>query len=59
MPTLSTLYGIIIKMYWDEHPPTHFHAKYGEFEAQVSIETLEIINGRLPRGATVLVREWG
>jgi hypothetical protein len=59
MPTLSTFYGIIIKMYWDEHPPPHFHARYGEFEAQVSIETLEIINGRLPRGATVLIKEWG
>ncbi len=29
-------------MYWDEHPPPQFHAKYGEFEAQVSIETLEL-----------------
>lgn len=59
MPTVSVFYGIIIKMFWDEHPPPHFHAKYGEFEAQVSIETLEIIKGRLPHGATVLVKEWG
>lgn len=59
MPTLSIFYGIVIKMYWDDHPPPRFHAKYGEFEAQISIDTLEIINGKLPHGATVLVREWG
>ena len=55
--TLSTIYGIIIKMYWDEHPPPHSHANYGKFEAQVSIETLEIVDGKLPRGATVSARE--
>ena len=59
MPTVSVFYGIIIKMYWDEHPPPHFHAQYGEFEAQVSIKTLEIIKGKLPHSATVLVKEWG
>lgn len=57
MPAVSVFYGIIIKMYWDEHPPPHFHAKYGEFEAQINIETLEIIKGKLPHGATVLVKE--
>ena len=59
MPTISMFYGILIRMYWDEHPPPHFHAEYGEFEAQINIQTLEIIKGRLPTGAMILVKEWG
>jgi len=39
-------------------PPPHFHAIYGEFDAQVSIDTLEILRGHLPRRVHVLVIEW-
>jgi len=41
-----------------KHPPPHFHARYGEFEATVDIGTLEVIEGQLPRRALNLVREW-
>jgi hypothetical protein len=33
MPTISTFYGIIIQMFFDDHVPPHFHAKYAEFKA--------------------------
>ena len=58
MPTISIFYGILIKMYWDDHAPPHFHAEYGGAEAMVNIQTLEIIRGKLPHGATMLVKEW-
>ena len=58
MPTLSTFFGISIRMYYDDHAPSHFHAYYGEHEAKVSIETLEIIAGKLPRRALAMVVEW-
>ncbi len=58
MPRISAFYGIVIAMYFDDHPPPHFHARYGEHEAQVSILTGEILNGTLPRRAYALVREW-
>jgi hypothetical protein len=45
MPTISEFFGILIRMYWDDHPPPHFHALYGEHEAQYNIATLDIING--------------
>ena len=45
-------------MYVREHLPSHFHAVYGEFEANVSIDNGEVIEGRLPRNARRLVREW-
>lgn len=58
MPTISAFYGILVRMFYNDHPPPHFHARYGEFEATVAIETLEIIEGELPTRAFHLVREW-
>lgn len=58
MPTISEFFGIVIRMYWEDHPPPHFHALYGEFEAQYDIATLDILQGSLPRRAHALVVEW-
>lgn len=58
MPTISEFLGILIRMYYDDHNPPHFHAYYGEFEAIISIETLEILDGSLPRRVKALVIEW-
>lgn len=58
MPTISVFYGIIIRMFFDEHSPPHFHAEYGEFKASFSILSLEIMEGRLPRRALELVLDW-
>lgn len=40
MPRLSTLRGIVIAMYWDDHPPPHFHASYAGRDIVVSIDPL-------------------
>ena len=45
-------------MNYSEHLPPHFHAQYGEYEAQVGIATGEIVNGSLPGRARAMVREW-
>lgn len=58
MPRISEFYGIVIAMYWTDHPPPHFHAIYGEHDAQVVIATGEVIGGELPRRAQRLVTEW-
>ena len=58
MPTISAFYGIFVRMFFNDHVPPHFHARYGESEATINIETLEIIQGQLPRRALNLVREW-
>ncbi len=57
MPELSRFLGIVILMYYRDHPPPHFHARYGEFEAKFSIETGNIIEGNMPKRAASLVRE--
>ena len=58
MPELSRFYGIIIRMFYGDHPPPHFHAVYQGEEVQVGIESLEVIKGRMRRRALVLVLEW-
>jgi hypothetical protein len=42
MPTISSFYGILIRMFFDDHAPPHFHARYGEFEATIDLDSLEI-----------------
>jgi hypothetical protein len=58
MPTIAYFYGISIKMFFNEHPPPHFSAAYGGQEANVSIETGEVIEGRLPANAARFVKQW-
>jgi hypothetical protein len=58
VPTISAFYGILIRMFFNDHPPPHFHARYGEFEVTIAIDTLEVIEGELPNRALSLVREW-
>jgi hypothetical protein len=58
MPEISRFYGIIIALYYNEHNPPHFHAKYGEFQAEIEISTLQILNGDLPKHAKNMVLEW-
>ena len=45
-------------MYFADHVPPHFHARYAEHEALVAIEDGAVVAGRLPRRAQALVREW-
>jgi hypothetical protein len=51
-------FGIAIRMYFDEHPVPHFHAYYGDDNAAIAVDTLEILEGRLPGRALALVLEW-
>jgi hypothetical protein len=55
MPRISAFYGIVIATYFDDHPPPHFHARFGEFEAQIAISTAEVLHGSLRRRALGLI----
>jgi hypothetical protein len=48
MPRISVFYGIVVTMYSSDHAPPHFHARYGEYEAQIAIDTGEPLAGGLP-----------
>ena len=58
MPEISRFFGIVIKMYFDEHPPPHFHAEYGDYKAVVDIHGLVVVGGFLPPRVLGLVVEW-
>ena len=58
MPELSRFFGIVIRMYFNDHAPAHFHAVYGSHEALIEIDTLALYRGELPRRAMALVLEW-
>ncbi len=57
MPIISRFLGIIIMMYWQDHSPPHFHAKYGEYKITVDIQT-GVIEGKFPKRALKHVLEW-
>ena len=57
MPEISRFLGIVIRMYYRDHPPAHFHAEYGDREITVDIET-ETVRGHFPRKALAAVLEW-
>ena len=58
MPEISRFFGIVIKMYFDDHPPPHFHAIYGDAEVQIRIDPFGLISGSLPPRALAMVAEW-
>ncbi|CAN5235762.1 DUF4160 domain-containing protein [soil metagenome] len=58
MPQISTFLGIVIRMFYRDHNPPHFHAVYAEHEGLIDINNLELIGGKLPPRVLGLVIEW-
>ena len=58
VPRISEFYGIVIEMYFADHPPPHFHARYGDAQATIVIATSDVLAGALPGRALGLVRQW-
>lgn len=58
MPEISRFLGIIIKMFFEDHAPPHFHAEYQGNKALFSIKTGEIIAGKLPKKESAIVTAW-
>ena len=58
MPAISHFFGIVITMYYDDHPPPHFRVRYGGQKALVAIDTLSLIRGQLLPRVLGLVVEW-
>ena len=48
MPTIAWFYGIAIQMFYNDHQPPHFHARYGRAKAVVRLSDGEVIAGELP-----------
>jgi hypothetical protein len=57
MPEISRFFGIVIKMFFDDHNPPHFHAEYSSDLALIDIRNLSVFSGRLPPRVMGLVIE--
>ncbi len=58
MPEIARFYGIIIRMYYRDHAPPHFHAEYGEHELLVTISPAGVLGGDAPSRVRSMVLEW-
>lgn len=58
MPTISRFFGLTITMYFDDHPPPHFHVRSAGHGAKIRIDTLEVLAGDLPRRELRLALAW-
>ncbi|HEV2790084.1 MAG TPA: DUF4160 domain-containing protein [Solirubrobacterales bacterium] len=58
MPRISSFYGIVVTMYYEDHPPPHFHVRHGDEEAKIGISNGRVLAGSLSGRALRLVREW-
>ena len=58
MPEICRFFSIIIKMYYDDHNPPHFHAEYQGLKAVFDIRTGQKTKGKFPKGETKLVEAW-
>jgi hypothetical protein len=58
MPEVSRFFGIIITMNYNDHAPPHFHVRYSDHKALISIQTLTLLEGRLSPRVFGLIMEW-
>jgi len=58
MPEISRFFGIIIAIFFDDHNPPHFHARYGDYSGAIRIDDFALIESFLPPRALGLVIEW-
>lgn len=49
--------GIVIRMYYRDHEPPHFHAQHGEHEITVGIDS-GLVEGKFPKKALAAVLDW-
>ena len=58
MPEICRFFGIVIAVFYDDHNPPHFHARYGGKKASIEIQTLRVLEGKISPRALGLVVEW-
>ena len=58
MPAISRFFGIVVTMNYNDHPPPHFHVRYGEQRALIDIDTFTVLRGQLSPRVLGLVVEW-
>lgn len=64
MPRIASFDGLVVKIFFNDHPPPHIHVyagragSHGVQMARVSIDTGNVIDGRLAPAKVVKVKRW-
>lgn len=58
MPIVSVFFGIVIRMFYQEHEPPHFHAEYQGQSATFDFEGRPLVGSIRSRVAIRLIAEW-
>ncbi len=58
MPEISRFFGIRITMFYMDHDPPHFHARYQNFKASYDIKTGKRIAGTFPKNGERIIQSW-
>ncbi len=58
MPEISRFFGLVVYIYHNDHPPPHFHVRYGSQKARVAIDGPRLLDGRLSPRVLGLAIEW-
>lgn len=58
MPEISRFYGLVVRMFGNDHNSPHFHVFYGDKDVAIDIRTLGVLEGDIPRRALLLALEW-
>jgi len=58
MPTISIFYGLIVRMYYKDHHPPHFHVQYQNDIAVIDIETGDVKEGELKKKQLRFIQAW-
>jgi hypothetical protein len=58
MPIISAYFGIVIRMFYREHEPPHFHAEYQGQQAKFSFDGKMTAGNIASKTARRLIRQW-
>lgn len=58
MPEISRFFGIVIRMFFDDHNPPHFHAEFQEYRAIIDIRSAKLLDGNFPPKQLKQVQAW-
>ena len=58
MPQITNRKGIIVEMFFDDHNPPHFHARYGNHKVLITIGRRKVLAGSFPPKQLEDIKEW-
>jgi Domain of unknown function (DUF4160) len=58
MPVIAIFFGIVIRMYYKEHEPRHFHAEHQSQQGKFDFDGNQTVGNITSKNALDLIRQW-